>query len=293
VTTTPLNLDDAIKQYGVIGQIVSAIPELKDALTWAVQNQASQDALNAKIAQTSWYQQHSDALRNMLLQQAADPATWQQNLNNAADLVSQTAAKMGRRVDVWGLATQYLASGWTGEDLAAHIGLGAGIGSVDSGYAGDVAKYETQLTTIANDYGVPFTQGIIDDYVNKIQTGQDTVDGFTSLMAARAKAAHPQFADQFNAGMTLRQIADPYMAQMSQTLEIPQTSVAITDPAIQKALSTVDPKTGSQTAMPLWQFTRQLKDDPRYDQTDGARKDAYTALGKIGAAFGFYTGSSV
>jgi hypothetical protein len=83
------------------------------------------------------------------------------------------------------------------------------------------------------------------------------------------------------------------MAQMSKTLEIPQTSVAITDPAIQKALSTVDPKTGSQTAMPLWQFTRQLKDDPRYDQTDGARKDAYTALGKIGAAFGFYTGSSV
>jgi hypothetical protein len=37
----------------------------------------------------------------------------------------------------------------------------------------------------------------------------------------------------------------------------------------------------------MWQFTRALKDDPRYDKTTTARTDAYSVLQQVGKDFGF------
>jgi hypothetical protein len=278
----------------VVGQIVNAIPELKDALTWAVQNQASQDALNAKIAQTPWYQQHSDPLRNLLLQAASDPATYA-----AEPQQRRGPGQPDRREDGPSRST---CGRWPtavpGQRLdQRHLEVphrpGRRDRQRDSGYAGDVAKYETQLNQVANDYGVPFTQGFIDDYVNKIQTGQG--HGRTGSPASWSPARRRRTRSSPSSSTRADPAPDrgPLHGADVQDPGDPADVGGDHDPAIQKALSTVDPKTGSQTAMPLWQFTRQLKDDPRYDQTDGARKDAYTALGKIGAAFGFYTGSSV
>jgi hypothetical protein len=48
-------------------------------------------------------------------------------------------------------------------------------------------------------------------------------------MRARAKAAFPQFANQIDAGMTIRDIADPYISTYAQTLEVPETQVTLKD----------------------------------------------------------------
>lgn len=286
--TSAVNMDQAQTEYGVTANLINAIPELQSILAQAATDGWSQDKLNATVAQSPWYQQHGQSLRNLIMQQATDPGTYNENLQNAADLVSQTAQQMGRQVDPWQTAYQYLAQGWTAADLKAHIGAnGTGIGNATDGYVGDVAQYESHLKQIAESYGVPYTQQFIDGYVNNIQAGKDTADGFTNVMQARAKAAYPQFAEQIDAGQTMTQIADPYMATYAKTLEVPQTQVNLSDPLIKQALSATDPKTGAMQNVPLWKFEQTLKADPRYDQTDQAKTDAYSTLHQIGKDFGF------
>jgi hypothetical protein len=75
-------------------------------------------------------------------------------------------------------------------------------------------------------------------------------------------------------------------------LEIPQTSVTLQDPYIQKALSQRDPKSGAVTSQPLWAFEQTLKADPRYDKTVQAKTDAYSTLTQISKDFGFSGGTT-
>jgi hypothetical protein len=93
-------------------------------------------------------------------------------------------------------------------------------------------------------------------------------------MRARAKAAFPQFANQIDAGMTVRDIADPYISTYAQTLEVPETQVTLKDPAIKKALAQTGQDGTTQTSMPLWQFQRTAQGRPalRLDQGGEGRR---------------------
>ena len=283
----------AINDYGPMAQIVAAVPELQGILSNALTSQMSPNAFTAAVQASKWYQTHGDAYRNLLMTQAADPATYNRTLANAVNLVNQTAAQMGRQVDANSMAYTYLINGWTPQTLQSMIGLQGGITHGDSGaYTGDAANLNDHMHEIATSYGVPFTQQWLDQAITQVQAGRDSIDGFTNVIRNRAKMAYPQYAAQIDAGQTMTQIADPYMAQMAKTLEIPQTEVTLNDPYIQKALSQRDPQSGAVTSQPLWAFNQTLKQDPRYDKTDQAKTDAYSTLAQVGKDFGFAAGAA-
>lgn len=286
----PFDMNAALNQYGILAQVVNSIPDLRATLQDAAAKGLSPDAFTAKIAATPWYQQHSDSLRNLLFQQAADPATYSNNIGNATQLVQTLAGTMGRSVDAGSLAYSYLANGWTQTQLQTAIAQSGGFQyEADGTLAGQAGQLQQTMKQAASDFGVPFTDGFVNDFINKIQLGQDTADGFTNLMKARAKAAYPQFAPQIDQGMTMTQIADPYVGQMAKTLELPQTAIEWSkDPLVQKALNSKDPKTGQPTSVPIWQFNQTLMNDPRYDHTTQAKTDAYSTLSEIGKSWGFF-----
>lgn len=296
MTTKPpankFDMNAALQQYGVLGQIVAGIPELKAVLEASAKAGDSPDAFNAKIAASPWYRQHGDGLRNYLLQQASDPATLQNNLANQVAAIQAQAGTMGRWVTAGqaaNIAKVSLQRGWTQQQVntaiaSAHVALeGPGVA------AGEAGKLGEALRQSAAQMGVPYTDAFIASYVQKIQKGQDTQDGFDNLMKARAKAAYPQFAAQIDQGLSMKDVADPYAAQMAKTLELPQTAVKWqTDPLIQRALTAKDPTTGQPTGQPLWQFNQALMKDPRYDHTMQAKTDAYSVVSEIGKSWGFY-----
>lgn len=286
-----VDMNAAMNAYGVTANLINAIPELQGILSQAVSEGRSQDWINAQVAANPWYQQHGDKLRNLLMQAATDPATYNQTLQNARDHVFGLSSQMGRALDygtIQNLAYQYLATGEDETTLQAYIGRSGALGRGEAGgYVGNTAQIRDHLTQVAQSYGVAYTDGYLDSYVNRIEGGYDTIDGFDSVMRARAKAAFPQFGAQIDAGQTVAQIADPYMATYAKTLEVPQTQVTLNDPLIKKALSTVAPDGVTQTAVPLYQFEQQLRNDPRYDKTDQARQDAYSTLAQVGKDFGF------
>lgn len=285
----PLDMNAALNQYGILAQIVNAIPDLRAVLQASAQAGDSTDAFTAKIAATPWYQQHSDTLRNLIFQNASDPATYNNNQAQARALVMRVAGQMGRQVDVGNMAFRYLAEGWDAATLQQNIAWTSPFAPQEGVGTGDAGKYQQALKQTAADYGVPVTDQFIADYINKIQSGADTQDGFDNLMKARAKAAYPQFAAQIDQGLSMKDVADPYAAQMAKTLELPQTAVKWqTDPLIQRALTAKDPTTGQPTGQPLWQFNQALMKDPRYDHTMQAKTDAYSVVSEIGKSWGFY-----
>jgi hypothetical protein len=294
----PQQTQQAIDTYGPMAQIINSVPALQQLMQEAVGQQWSQNQFQAKVMASPWYQQHSDTLRNLIMTQAADPAAYRQQLQNAVRQVSQTAAAMGRNMSqqaMQNMAYQYLAEGWNTQSLQDTIGWTANATQEAGGngaYAGQAGQIQTHLEQVARSYGVPYTDQYIADWTTRIQRGQDSTDGFDAQMRGRAKMQYPQFAAQLDAGATMTQIADPYMAQMAKTLEVPQTSVTLQDPYIQKALSQRDPKSGAVTSQPMYAFEQTLKADPRYDNTAQAKTDAYSTLAQIGKDLGLSGGTT-
>lgn len=286
-----LSVSDAMSAYGYVYTVAQSIPELNTILQDAVAHSWTADKLTASIESSPWYMQHADTVRNLAYQQYSEPGTYAQNLANAKNIITLKAQALGRTIDdatAGRLALQTLTENASFDDqrLSQLVTNTTGLTNANGAYSGLAAQYRDHMTQVAQNYGVAYTDASMDNWVNQIESGANSLDGFESVMRARAKATYPPLADQIDAGMTVRDIADPYVQTMAKTLEVPQTEVTLNDPYIQKALTQRQPD-GTATIQPLYQFTSALKKDPRYDTTVQARTDAYTTLKQIGADWGF------
>jgi len=288
-----ISTQDAMSAYGFVYTLANSIPDLKKILDDAIQNDWAPDRLTATIQSSPWWNTHADTVRNLVQLQATDPATYDRNLANARDLILLKGDQLGRGMNqqtVAALALRTLTenASWDDSRVTQLVTDNSQLRYGDTGaHEGTAAQLYDHMTTVAQNYGVAYSQSWLDGMVSNVQSGRDSLDGWENVMRARAKAAFPQFADQIDAGMTVRDIADPYISTYAQTLEVPETQVTLKDSYIQKALSQAGQDGQTRASMPLWQFQRMLKDDPRYDRTQQAKSDAFTTLNKIGADFGF------
>jgi hypothetical protein len=292
------SLDEAMSAYGFVYTLANAIPDLKQILSDAVNNKWTPDRLTATVESSNWWKANADTVRNLVTTQYTDPATYNQNLANAKNMVRLKAEQLGRSIDdglAGRLALQTLTENFSWDDnrLSQLVTNSTGLAHGDSGaYLGQAANLRDHMTQVAQNYGVAYSSSWLDGMVNNIESGRDSLDGWESVMRARAKAAYPQFAAQIDQGMTIRDIADPYIGTYAKTLEVPETQVTLNDTYIKKALSQTGQDGVTRSSMPMWQFERLLKDDPRYDRTQQAKDDAFTTLNKIGKDFGFVGASA-
>ncbi len=283
----PLDFTAALNTYGFVGTLANAVPELRAKFEQAAREEWPPERFSREIQDTGWWRSNADTARQLFTLQATDPATYAQNLANAEHKVWLAALQMGRQVDARALGLQALMGNWDDQQLRAHIGAQGGYLTGENGQnTGDAGQMQSHLKSVAAAYGVPVTDDWVGHAMNMIQSGRDTVEGYENVLQARAKASYPQFAEQITAGMTVRDIADPWISTMANTLEIADTDIDLTDPHIRRALTQRNPD-GSATSQPLWAFERQLKDDPRYDKTKQARTEAYEMLQQVGRDFGF------
>jgi hypothetical protein len=284
-----VSLQEVLDQYGVVGRIANAIPELRAKLQQAAAAEWPIDRFNLEVQNTTWWRTHSDTAREFIQLSITDPKTYDTRVQNAAEKIALIAYELGLQ-PLGGsvgrnLALQALTSGWDDQQIRTQLAGKYQPRLVNGVHTGQYADTEAQLHALATNYGVPFTDAFLSKQVNDIQRGFNSVDGFEALARARAKSAYPQFAEQLDAGLTLRDIADPYISTMANTLELAETDIDLTEPWIKKALTQKNPD-GTAGAVPLWQFERQLKDDPRWDKTKQARDDAFQTVRQLGKDFG-------
>ena len=282
---------------------------VKDGTLVSLQTGSAAAAQKFSEALQPWIQVHGSNMLAMQTDQAAygtgPNSKYGQTLANREKEVQDAATKIGyNNLDPATIAkiaettfnTDYLDTTFAspaGQDrLATTIANTAAAQKIQlTGGAG--ADVRSSLIDYNNQMGNPYSSAWIDSAVASIEDPSKGVDPNTykTMIKTAAATKYSGYADQINKGVTVQQIADPYISTMTNLLELPYDSSNysqyLNDPLIQKGMAaTVNPD-GTTQPMTNWQFADSVRSDPRWAYTNNARDSVNTMLHQIGKDFGF------
>jgi hypothetical protein len=152
------------------------------------------------------------------------------------------------------------------------------------GTAGD---YQQQLTSWASKNGIKLSNDAAAQFIERLTLKQQTLDDAKQeIRNTYMIGAFPAWEDQIRKGIDPDSILSPYRSAAANLLEIPEDQLGWDDQIIKKAMQGVDAN-GKPSVVPLWEYERQVRQDPRWQKTDNAYK-TYTDVGtSILRMFGF------
>jgi hypothetical protein len=264
-----------------LGSLLEAIPELRHLVDKAVSESWTASKFQNAIEDSGWWKNHSSTARQVIIQRANDPKSFNQSLNNATNSVTSLADQLGFHVDpatAKAIANSALLSGndtnqqWLTKQLGRRQDYSGAKNT--KGLSGGMAQTVAQLQSLASDYGFTYTPAQLEQRAQQVVMGATTIDTYQNQLKQWAKSAFPPLAKEIDAGTTVKQLADPYVNSMSQLLEIDPGSLSAYTPAIRQAMQGITApgdKAGVKESMPLWKFEQQVRSDPRWQYT-GTRK---------------------
>lgn len=288
---------DLASEYGYALSFLNSNPEIKKIFQKASTMVPPMPAaeFQAEIQNTKWFQQNSQALRQAQDLQKSDPATYAQNVSIARATISETAGTMGAQLSTKVLAqmaSDAVNFGWTPNQVQQQLSQYVTTMGSTGNYAGQAGTNQQALEKMALDYGQTLSDSSLKKWVQNIAAGTATTEDYQAQMKQSATALYPQYAKQIAAGLTVNDIAQPYIQQMAQTLEKDPTTITVNDKNIQAALNgNANGTTGAAgetgQGMNMYQFQNMLRQDPQWATTKNAQDAASTATRSILQSFGF------
>jgi len=236
------------------------------------------------LAKTNWFQTHGVQVTQRLGQEKSKSGAFKEgvakNLVNVKaqantlgfKLTDQQAKEIARDSFVFGDA-------YDSNKIMQSI---ASAGEVTGGQAMNAVD---ALKTHSANMGVSYDDGWYQNAARDIAENKSTADDWKRTINDVAKSKYSWAADQIDKGMTVAQVASPYITSMSKILEIPPANIGLSDPTINKALTSLD-KDNKQMLQPIWQFETGLRKDPRWASTQNARDAVDSTTRKILSDFG-------
>lgn len=270
---------DQTADYGWADAVFNSNPELKKLLRQAKANDWDGQTMQAAIRGTDWYRNHSATWRENWILKRDNPKEFEQRRRTARGQVDAIANQWGIELsdkERNQISRDMMFLGLSEDEVIAAISTkfeGANGGDL-SGNAGDVQDKVMQL---AADYGVRVSDKFIDGLVRGLMDGSMTEQDADNHVKQLARSTYSALAPQIDGGMTVREIADPYVRSMASLLEINDHDIDLFDPSIRAALTGRD-KTGAPAVKPIWQFENEVRQDGRWLQTNNAR----SSLDQIG-----------
>lgn len=269
--------DELAETYGMSTAFFNSVPELRRLLGQATAQQWDATAFQAHLKNSKWWKETSDSNRKAQVMEKSDPATYKATLEASRVAASQLAVKMGAILSdgaVDKLAKNILHFGWNDAQIQNFLGhyIDFNDKKVLGGMAGQAYQ---QLKTTAYDNGVSLSEQALKNSAAYVVKGVSTMEKEVANIRGVAMGAYPGFADQIEAGQSMRQIAEPYVQALAKTLEIPDTDVDMFDPRIKSALNRADAK-GQVSPQSLTDFTVALRDTPDWRRTANAQQSMMT-----------------
>lgn len=141
------------------------------------------------------------------------------------------------------------------------------------GTAGD---FETDLMSWASRNGLNLSRQAAAKYITNLTTGTQTLDDVKAdLRRTYLAGMFPAWSDRIEAGFDPEVLFEPYRDTARRLLEV--EDVGFDDPVLKSALQRVDAN-GKPVQMPLYQFEREIRKDPRWEYTNNAM-DVYARVG--------------
>ena len=132
----------------------------------------------------------------------------------------------------------------------------------------EIDSTKNKLNSLYRNLGLGFSAQKLEETAIGVISGKQTFEQLEYGLRNIAAEALPAFRDRILAGESVASISQPYVYSMSRILELPDSSIDITDPTspIRKALIG-----DGKSAKPLWQFEQDLFKDSRWQYTSNAR----------------------
>ena len=266
------------------------IPELKDLLVRSVQEKFFDNAARfaGELGKTQWWQANGQTVYEFLNQEGADPATTQRRIAAAQATIQQAASQAGITLSTeraQQIARDQLMYGWTPDQVNTVL-TNEFHYQPDTTYTGDIAYTAQRIKADARSYMLPLTDQQAFDFAQKIYGKTMDEQGVLAMFAQQASARFPALAASIAAGIRPETYFSSYQTHIAQLLDVPVQSIDLmNDPRFQPVIDMADAK-GNRRPMTLSEvdtFTRHL---PAYDQTQGAKTQAYNLVDALGRLFG-------
>lgn len=244
--------------------------------------------MNPSAAEYPWLVENFKQARQLGLTTARTPITYWKTLVDQAYANGVTPFKMGEAYasgDVEGLSIS-TGDGLTKAERAALAELKVMQAALsqdpEADLTGTAGKLQDTLTKYSDAMGLMKSRKEINSYVKGIQEGAVPEATATDEMRKQASIMYSNFADRLNADptLTVRDLANPYLQVMADTLEIDPQLVKITDPTIQNAIS------GTKLRS-LTDFRNDMRADSRFATTRTAKREATDLASSLLKGFGF------
>lgn len=277
-------------EYGWSMAVLNSNPELKAKFQQAVAGGWTTAEFIAQIQSTQWYQTQGEAMRQNLILQKADPATWNQRLNTKmADIVA-SARQYGATLtsdQAKSMASDAMMFGWDSQQVQQHLaGYVSYNANPKSPLAGQAGQDLLQYKKILGDYGVTVSDGTMQQWLRDSIAGTKDQNWVQNYAINSAKSAYPALSQRLDAGETVASIAEPYKQSYAKILETDANAVNLNDPLIKQALQGKDQQ-GNPQVQSLWQFENNLRQDPRWIKTQNAQDSVMSTARQVLNDFGF------
>lgn len=238
------------------------------------------------LRSTKAFENRSESRREVERLKSENPAEYRNRYGKVRAEVQRIAREtgMGRDGDwITQTAEMALLNNWTETQIRNHL---AGFGDVASrvrkgkGLTGDAAASRRLVQQLSQDYGINMSKGTMANMVQKMAGGVWDENFAQDWFMRKAKQQYRNLADDIDAGLTVKQVAEPYIEAMSEILELNPSAVDVFDRDVRNALRN---KGGLED---LADFENRMRNDPRWNRTHNARESMMTTgrdvLSKMG-----------
>ena len=154
---------------------------------------------------------------------------------------------------------------------------------------GGAGNLEDSLRDLSRANGIYYSDNWYLSAARSVASGLTTADDWERDVRETAASTWTAYADQIRNGQNVYDLASPYINTMAQEFEIDPSTITLNDPYVRSALTSTDDK-GTPVPLNLWEFTKKLRNDPRWENTQKAQNEITSVTGRVMQMFGLMGG---
>lgn len=243
------------------------------------------------IQKTDWYMTRSESQR-VYFKIKNDPTQAteleakivgnMESLRDSAELLGATLTDAELRK----LADENLMNGWNQaqieSNLANYIKYSTDPNTGFQTLIGAAGNVEDSIRDFAKKMGVEVdNQFVLDKARAAVQAGNDT-QAAEDFIRARAKEKYAAYAAELDTS-TVEELSYNFRTSMANLFEVGIEEVSMDDSLIKEAMSVGDGQGGKKN---LYEFEKQLRQDPRWAKTKNAKESSSTIVNDVLSTFG-------
>lgn len=287
-----LSKKEMAERYGYVVSFFKADKELWKLFNEAVTKNWTDQEFEAQFIQTDFYTKNSDTYRQMWDLKTSDPGTFEDRVAKQASYVEHLATSLGadlskkQRAKIAEDAVMY---GWTPLDMRQKLGKYVETVKDTNFFGGEAGDHQAQLHKIAFDYGIKVSNKTIEKWTVDMVRGDATLNDFAAVIKDQSAALYPAYRQQIRKGATMRQIAEPYVQAMAETLELDPMNIDLYDKHVQRALKHENAdrtESGGSPEYNMYDFQSQLRKDARWKRTKNAQDQMANMVAQVRSDWG-------